>query len=168
MELWDLYNEHRERIGKDHIRGQELPDHCYHLAVHVWIKNRNGQYLISQRSASRPTYPLMWECVGGAVLKGESSLQGALREVKEEVGIDLIPENGKVVFSQIRGTVNQIKYNDIRDVWLFQYDGEVSLAKATMDEVAQVKWMTRQQMEELFDSGQFVDTLAYFFDKIDV
>ena len=119
-------------------------------------------------SASRPTYPLMWECVGGAVLKGESSLQGALREVKEEVGIDLIPENGKVVFSQIRGTVNQIKYNDIRDVWLFQYDGEVSLAKATMDEVAQVKWMTRQQMEELFDSGQFVDTLAYFFDKIDV
>lgn len=35
--------------------------------------------------------PLMWECVGGSVLRGESSVDGAVREVKEEVGIDLSP-----------------------------------------------------------------------------
>ena len=46
----------------------------------MWIRNSKGQYLISQRSANRPTYPLMWECVGGSVVKGEDSLQGAIRE----------------------------------------------------------------------------------------
>ncbi len=25
MELWDLYNERRELTGRDHIRGEEVP-----------------------------------------------------------------------------------------------------------------------------------------------
>ncbi len=97
-EIWDLYNENRELLGKDHIRGEQLPIDGYHLVVHVWIRNSKGEYLISQRSANRPTYPLMWECVGGSVVKGEDSLQGVQFErPKEEVGVDLLPENGQVV-----------------------------------------------------------------------
>ena len=87
-EIWDLYNENRKLLGKDHIRGEQLPIDGYHLVVHVWIRNSKGQYLISQRSANKPTYSLMWECVGGSVVKGEDSLQGAIREAKEEVGVD--------------------------------------------------------------------------------
>ena len=97
MELWDLYNENREIIG-EHIRGKKLPASTFHLVVHVWIKNPKGKYLISQRSKNRPTHPLKWECVGGAVLKGENSLQCALREVKEEVGIDLTNCKRKMLF----------------------------------------------------------------------
>ena len=83
-EIWDLYNENRELLGKEHVRGVQLPIDGYHLVVHVWIRNSKGEYLISQRSANRPTYPLMWECVGGSVVKGEDSLLGAIREAKEE------------------------------------------------------------------------------------
>ena len=50
-EIWDLYNENRELLGKDHIGGEQLPIDGYHLVVHVWIRNSKGQYLISQRSA---------------------------------------------------------------------------------------------------------------------
>jgi beta-phosphoglucomutase-like phosphatase (HAD superfamily) len=64
----------RELLGKDHVRGEQLPIDGYHLTVHVWIRNANGQYLILRRAANRPTYPLMWECVGGSVVKGENSL----------------------------------------------------------------------------------------------
>ena len=98
-EIWDLYNEKRELIGKDHVRGEQLPIDGYHLVVHVWIRNSKGEYLISQRAANRPTYPLMWECVGGSVVKGEDSLLGAIREAKEEVGVDLEPGKGKVLFT---------------------------------------------------------------------
>lgn len=130
-EIWDLYNENRELLGKDHIRGEQLPIDGYHLVVCVWIRNSKGQYLISQRSANRPTYPLMWECVGGSVVKGEDSLQGAIREAKEEVGVDLMPENGQVLFAKTRKIINGKIYNDIMDVWLFEYDGEVDLGNAT-------------------------------------
>ena len=166
-EIWDLYNENRELLGKDHIRGEQLPIDGYHLVVHVLIRNSKGQYLISQRSANRPTYPLMWECVDGSVVKGEDSLQGVLREVKEEVGIDLLPEKGQVVLSDIKKIEFGKVVNKIVDVWLFDYDGEVDLGNATTDEVAQVAWMNREQIKELFDANMFVDTLEYFFTEVD-
>ncbi len=166
MELWDLYNEKGERIGRDHIRGEEIPEGCYHLVVHVWIRNSKGEYLISQRSADRPTFPLMWECVGGSVTKGEDSLTGALRETQEEVGVVLTPENGMRVFSQVRDYVNGERFADILDVWQFSYDGPVCLESATTCEVAQTVWMTKGQIKELFDAGKLVQTLNYFFNRM--
>lgn len=166
-ELWDLYHENRELTGREHIRGEEIPRGFYHLVVHVWIRNSRGEYLISQRSANRPTFPLMWECVGGSVLKGEDSLTGAIREAKEEVGVDLDSARGRVLFSKTRGVIDGRYFGDIMDVWLFEYDGAVSLDMATTDEVAQTVWMTREQIGALFDSGKLVDTLEYFFEKVD-
>ena len=166
-EIWDLYNEKRELIGKDHVRGEQLPIDGYHLVVHVWIRNSKGEYLISQRAANRPTYPLMWECVGGSVVKGEDSLLGAVREAKEEVGVDLELGKGRVLFTKVRKIIEGKIYNDIMDVWLFDYDGEVDLNNATTDEVAQVAWMDREQIKELFEQKMFVGTLEYFFENVD-
>lgn len=166
MELWDLYNENREITGEEHIRGNEIPDSCYHLVVHVWIKNSNGEFLISQRAADRKNDPLMWECVGGSVLKGEDSLSAALREVKEEVGIELAANKGQVLFTKVRKFVNGKKFNDILDVWLFEYDGDVLLENATTNEVAQAKWMNKNEISELFRNNLLVDTLSYFLDVL--
>ena len=168
MELWDLYTEERRLTGKTHIRGEELPDGLYHLVVHIWIKNSEVKYLISQRSADRPTLPLMWECVGGFVLQGENSRQGAIREVKEEVGVDLTGCEGGTVFSQVRKTVNGRRFNDILDVWLFNYDGTVDLKNAETDEVAQSKWLAPSEIREMLENGELVQTLSYFTKKIDV
>ena len=166
MELWDLYDQNRNPIGKTHIRGEEIPEGCYHLVVHVWIKNTKGEYLISQRSASRPTFPLMWETVGGAVLAGEDSLTAALREVNEEVGLELLPESGQLVFTCLRSVIGGKQYNDIADVWLFHYD-ENTAPPVVTEEVAQSKWMTVSQIRDLLDSGKLVESLSYFFTKIE-
>ena len=109
----------------------------------------------------------MWECVDGSVIKGEDSLQGALREVKEEVGVDLLPEKGQVILSDIKKIELGKVVNKIVDVWLFEYDGEVDLSNATTDEVAQVAWMSRSQIKELFDANMFVHTLEYFFTEVE-
>ena len=168
MELWDLYDENKKITGKTCIRGNPIPDGYYHLVVHVWIKNNKGEYLISQRSETRPVHPLMWECVGGSVIKGETSLQGAIRETKEEVGVDLDISKGKLVFTRIRKIVNDKNYNDIMDAWLFEYNGDVDLKNATTDEVKDVKWMKKEEIRELHSSGKLVQSLSYFFDKIDI
>lgn len=167
MEIWDLYTKNRTLSGKTHIRGEMIPEGYYHLVVHIWIKNSKGEYLISQRAASRPTCPLMWECVGGSVIAGESSLEGAIREVKEEVGLNLAPMSGKLIYSVIGRVHDGVPFNDILDVWLFHYDGDVSLTNATTDEVAQVKWMTPSKIKELLERGKLVNTLAYFFTEIE-
>lgn len=166
MEIWDLYTENREYTGKTLIRGETIPDGYYHLTVHVWIRNSRGEYLISQRAASRPTFPLMWETVGGSVVAGEDSLAGAIREAKEEVGIELLPENGRILCTKVRSIIGGTTFQDIVDVWLFRYDGEVSLSNAVTDEVAQSRWMNPPQIKALLDSGQLVENLRYFFTDV--
>lgn len=170
MEKWDLYTKYREKTGRECIRGEELPEGLYHLTVHVWIRNAKGEYLMAQRSADRPVFPLMWECVSGSVLKGESSIEGAVREVKEEVGLDLEPGTGRRLLSKIRGSKVQYEgkaYDDILDVWLFPYDGELRLEEATTDEVAEGKWMAVSQIRDLYEQKKLVRTLDYFSRVLD-
>ena len=166
MERWDLYTENREPTGLTHLRGTPVPDGYFHLVCHVWIRNAKGEYLISRRAANRPTFPLYWECVGGSVLQGESALEGALREVREEVGLTLSACNGKLLFSRVRKRAGQRTFNDILDVWRFSFDGPVSLESASTDEVAQIRWMSIDEIRALYEAGQLVDTLSYFFTDV--
>lgn len=39
MELWDLYNENRELTGRDHIRGEEVPQG----QIAEYIKNQQKE-----------------------------------------------------------------------------------------------------------------------------
>ena len=75
--------------------------------------------------------------------------------------------NAKLVFSKIRKNVNGKKFNDIVDVWLFQYDDEVILSNATTDEVEKTVWMNRSEILDLFEQKKLVDTLKYFFTEVD-
>ena len=161
MELWDLYTEDRVKTGEIHEREDSIPKDRYHLVVNAWLKNSDGKYLISRRSKTRLKNPLMFETVGGAVLKGEDSLQAALRETKEEVAIDLDAKTGKLVYSCVRKQLSSIW-----DAWLFKYDGIVNLKNATTDEVESVGFMNTEQIYDLSKKGLFVHTLNYCFEKV--
>ena len=106
LEMWDLYNGKREKTGKVLPRGVPVPKGLYHLTVSAWIVNSQGQYLLSQRHPQK-TYPLCWECTGGSVLVGEDSLNGAVWEVREELGIILNPFKAEIIY--------QIRREDVQD-----------------------------------------------------
>ena len=158
-EVWDLYDKNKCLTGMTHERGTWIKDGFYHLVVHIWIRNQDGLFLISRRDKSREAYPLKLECPWGSVLKGETSLEGAIRETKEEVGIDLTNIQGKIFYTKIRES-----FHDIMDAWLFEYDGEVNLSKATTNEVCEVMWMKYDDIKKCFESGELIPTLEYFFD----
>ena len=161
MELWDLYTENGVKTGETHISSNPLPKDRYHLGSSAWIKNSEGKYLISRRSKTKLKNPLMFETVGGAALKGENSIEAIVREVKEEIGIDLDPKMGKLIYSDVRKNLNSIW-----DVFLFDYNGPVNLKNATTDEVESVGWMTTDEIYELHKKGLLVSTLSYCFEKV--
>lgn len=115
-ERWDLYNGAGEKTDVTIFRGMPIPKGYYHLSVSAWICNSKGQYLLSQRHPKKQ-YPLLWECTGGSVLAGEDSLCGALREVREELGITLDPEGAEQLCHTRRDSVQ-----DFYDVWQFHAD----------------------------------------------
>ena len=97
-ELWNVYDYFRNDTGRLIPRGARMRLDEYHLVVNVWLRNARGEYLISQRSPEK-SHPLCWEATGGSVLAGETSVQGAVREVEEELGIRLNPEEGVLICS---------------------------------------------------------------------
>lgn len=163
MEKWDLYTKDRVKTGREHTRGEPLPEGLFHLVVHVWLKNSEGKYLISQRSPDRPTFPLMWETTGGSVLQGEDSLTGAVREAREELGIGLPPEAGRLVFSRVRDWVDGKRFGDILDVWEFPFEGEARLDLAE-GEACDTRWADLNEIEGMLESGEMVGTLGYILD----
>ena len=91
MEYWDLYDQNRNLLHQIHEKGQPIPYGTYHLIADVWILTLSGKYLISQRTAHKH-HGLCWECPGGSVQSGETTAEGAVREVWEELGICLEKE----------------------------------------------------------------------------
>jgi 8-oxo-dGTP diphosphatase len=62
----------------------------HRTSAHVLFVNDSGQVLLRLRD-DRPglPYPNQWDLVGGAVESGETITEAALREVKEEIGLDV-------------------------------------------------------------------------------
>ena len=77
--------------------------------------------------------------------------------------VDLDPESGQLVFSKIRETINGQAFQDLLDVWLFDYQGQPHLNQASCQESQACRWMTVDQIQELYDAGKFAKNLDYFF-----
>lgn len=129
MELWDLYNADGIKTGNVIKRGNSIEEGYYHLAVEVWILNSNSQILIQKRSKSKKTLPNMWGMTTGCIVSGEDSLEGAIREAKEEIGIDITKDEMKVFRSMIHE-------DTLWDVYLVKKEYDISKAILQEEEVA--------------------------------
>lgn len=87
MELWDLYDAQRQPMNKLQMRGKPIPEGCYHIVVFIWTFTYDGRLLLTKRDACKPG-GLLWEVTGGSVLHGETSQEGAKRELQEKETID--------------------------------------------------------------------------------
>ena len=156
FEYWDLFNRNRVWVRNHHKRGDKIPDGLYHIVVHSWVMDYCGNFLISQRQKGR-TDELMWERTGGSVLEGESSIEGAKREVGEELGIDLAEIQPVLIKSERRD-----KYSDFFDAWLFVVDREKNICKIDNVEVLDFKWVDLSELKRMDNDGLLVSSSLYY------
>ncbi|MEK0292313.1 NUDIX domain-containing protein [Caldifermentibacillus hisashii] len=155
MELWDVYDINRKKTGKTHLRSVPLPEGSYHLVVHAIIENERGEVLISKRHPTKP-YGNLWECNGGSVLAGETSLQGILREIKEEIGIDLNPDNGKIIRQETRDCSHY-------DLWYFQQNANIHDLTLQAEEVSDAKWVNQKEYDVMVTNQEIVPSIDHYF-----
>lgn len=88
MELWDAYDgEFRRMEGVSLVRGEPIPEGVYHMVCDVLVRHTDGSYLLMRRDP-RKHYGGLWEATaGGSALRGETPLDCARREFREETGI---------------------------------------------------------------------------------
>ncbi len=103
MEIWDAYDINFKKVlNIELVRGMNIPDGMFHLVCDVIVRHIDGEYLLMKRD-SRKHYGNMWEATaGGSALKGETPLECAIRELKEETGIvsNHLTKVGQVINSE--------------------------------------------------------------------
>jgi isopentenyldiphosphate isomerase len=142
MEIFDLYDIDGNLLDKKMIRGTSNDKGEYHLVVHIWIKNSDGLYLIQKRNKDSDLIPNQWACTGGAVTSGEDSITGAIRETKEELGIEFGPED----FIFLKRFVTENKFtNYLTDLYVIKKDVLIKDLKLDINEVLSVKYFSMEE-----------------------
>lgn len=150
MEKWDLYDYHRNKIGKQIMRGDAMAVNELHLVVHVCIFNSNGEMLIQQRQPFKQGWSNLWDITcGGSAVAGDTSQQAAARELFEELGIHYDFEN---IRPQL--TINFERGFD--DYYLIEYDVDLSTLTLQSEEVQAVKWASQEEIFKLIEDGVFI------------
>lgn len=149
-ELWDTYTEDRLPTGKTIPRGSILDSEGLHVVVHVCLFNRAGQMLIQRRTDDKVGWPGLWDfSTGGSVIHGESSREGAQREVFEELGcrIDLSRARPNFTFNFGGG---------FDDFYLLDHEVEIAELAIPNREVAEARWASREDVLALLGAEKFL------------
>ncbi len=157
-ELWDIYDKNRKKTGRTIERGGTLAlkEGEYHIVVTGVIINSKKEILITKR-AEHKKYGLMWELSGGSVLAGETSLEGIIRELKEELGIQFTKKEA-IFLKEIR---KDELPPDFKDLWLFRKD--VSKQEITFPdgEAIDYKWVTIEEFVKMYNENKIVPVVDF-------
>lgn len=164
MELWDGYYEDETLAGRDLVRGQAIPKGLFHIVCDVVVCHEDGEYLLMQRDWKKETYPGMYESsAGGSVLKGETPLEGAKRELWEETGIKA--ENLQFLYRKINQKNDAIHYG-----YLCRTNQNKDSICLQAGETISYLWLGKEEFLKFIQTERYVpvcrERLKEFFDSI--
>lgn len=149
MEKRDLYDENRELTGETVYKGEPIPEGKYIIVVLVYIQNSEGKFLIQKRSKLKDG---KYATTGGHVKSGETSVEGILSEVREELGLELNPDD-LVLYYGNHSAEQQVFWDD----YYIKLDiDDISKLKLQEEEVESVKWATVEEMKQMMKDGEFL------------
>lgn len=163
MELWDAYKKDGTLAGCDIRRGSLIPAGLFHTVCEILVKHIDGSYLLMQRDWNKEGYPGLFEAsAGGSVLKGETAFLGALRELKEETGIE--SDDWTMVYAQ----------NDMKHTFYFGYLCVTDCAKDSVvlqkNETISYRWVSEDDFLKFINGSDCIQSQAKrwrpFLDKI--
>jgi len=136
-----IVNENDEIIGHKE-RGTLVQSDIYRVSA-LWVKNSQGDILLAQRQLGKRHDPGKWgPAVAGTVDEGETYEQNIIKEAEEEIGLkDIKPIPGPKV--RMTG-----EYNYFDQWYTFVIDKPGEDFTIQEEEVKQVKWFTRTELEK--------------------
>ena len=156
MELLDVYDESGHVTGKVVKRGS--PDEVFnegeHIAVAIiFIENSKGEYLIQKLPDD--TY----SSTGGHINHGEKADDTIIREVKEELGLD-------VSFDEIVPLGFRLVDFPLRYLYYLKKDIDINDLKLQKSEVKDVSFMTKEEIKDLINKDVMNKGHALMFKEI--
>ncbi len=159
MELIDVLDENGNTTGKTIDKDKAHLDGIYHPVVHIVVLSKDRKrILLQKRCASKKICPNMWDvAAAGHIDANEDCLVSAKREFGEELGLDSnnYEFNLHGVFKEIYDN-EKYKVREYTTLYIIYADIDIKDIKIQEDEVSEVKWMSREELEKLLGTDDII------------
>ena len=153
-EFLDVLDENGKLTGKKKLRTEVHKDGDWHKTVHIWIFNKAGEILLQRRCKDKDSFPNMLDLsVGGHITAGDTSVKGAIREVKEEIGID-IKEKDLKYLKTFKHNINYKKdfiNNQFEDVYILEKTLELEELRYQKEEISELIFVDLNNFKKMID-----------------
>ena len=155
MELLDVLDENGNKTGDVEERSEVYRKGLWHRSSHIWIINDNNELLVQKRNPYKATFPNLWAIsVAGHVDSGETSVDTAIRELKEEVNLDVDPNELEFLFTIKRETPYKDSFLRVfDDVYLLRKNIDCEQTKLQVEELTDIKYVYYEYLEDIFKEG---------------
>ncbi len=149
MEIWDAYLKDGTLAGVDMVRGEDIPQGLFHIVVNVIVKHLDGSYLLMKRDPNKLPFPGLYEAgAGGSILKGETPIIGAKRELFEETGVKI----DELTFL--------CAVSNMKNAFYYTYMGVTDCEKDSVTlqegETVAYRWVNRKEFLEFIESDEYI------------
>lgn len=168
MELIDIVDEVGNFTGQIMEKEEAHDKNLLHNEIAVFIINNNNQVLLQKRSANKRFNPNKWGLCAGHVDSGESLESAAIRETKEEIGLN-IGVNELHQFKEREFTIRK-ENSHITYFYYVKTNKKETDFTIQEEELSEVKWFYIDKVIEMIKNNDksitFKENTIYLFEAL--
>lgn len=168
MELIQIVDKNGNFTGQIMDKEEAHDKNLLHNEVATFIINDKKQVLLQKRSANKRFNPNKWALCAGHVDANESLETAALREIKEEVGLDISIDNLQS-FAEREFTISDSN-SHITYFYYTKSNKEESDFIIQKEELSEVKWFDIDTIIDMINSSDnptvFKENRIYILEKL--
>lgn len=163
LELFDILNEDGSKTGIVKERGVAHREGALHGTVHIWIvrKNEKSGYdiLLQKRSNNKDSHPGCYDISSaGHISAGDEIMESALRELWEELGLSVQPEQLELfgtTYVKFEKTFygKRFRDNEISSDFVYRQPVDIDKLNLQESEVSEVRWMDYEECRQKVAQG---------------
>lgn len=156
-EYFDVLDENGNKTGKTKLRSEVHRDGDWHKSVHIWILNEKGDVLLQRRCPTKDSNPNMLAAsCAGHLEAGDDSLACAVRELKEELGLDVRPEELQYVdtFKVSKHYTETFFNREFQDMYVLRISKTIDEMKYQESEISEIIYVPYKKFKNMVANRQ--------------
>ena len=154
MEYLDILDEEGNKTGEKDTRENIHKLGLLHSEVAAFIYTDTGKVVLQKRKSNKSTYAGVWSVTGGHVLAGENNEDAIIREIKEELNLEI--KNEQITFVTTYKS-KKVKDNIINNKFFSIYNIKISMEqfnkiKIQKEELEDIKLFSIDEIENILNS----------------
>ena len=162
--------------GNTALKSEAHKNGWFHATAHIWLFTTDKKILLQKRALTKKVFPGIWDIsVAGHIGAGEEILEGAKREIFEEIGLELKEEDLIKIGTRIHQVshANGIQDNEHHHVFIAELKTSVKQLTLQKEEVADIKLWDLKVLKDTKNIEnvllpRFHDYYCFVYDQIEL